>query len=262
MKLISNPLKILVIGGCHTVGYPMGKEFGFPLQLSVLLYEKNIDHELAIEPYLTLNKPGRLREALTKHKPDILLLQCGHYEFIVESFIRRLLKKKQSRSSDNKTPSLERKNTSQAAFRPDPRYQLLQLIKQIGNLLVGYSLLNKTFWKEKTNQFFSVIKEENINSVFILEPFHTQNKITNRYRSIGAGILKRTADHFGYSYLNGINQRIRQKLGKNFTIDEAHLNVEAHSIVADTISRKLLQQVNRKPAIQRIFPVTAKEHCA
>lgn len=230
---------ILVIGGCQITGYPFHFEKSFISALAERLDKKGFEHKMIVYPYTTLNKPERIQKLLLDVKPDFLLMQCGHFEFQIDSPLRklnRLLKaKSQIKKSSKSIKNLESLPNSASSFKPGIRYRTLQMVKHLANHLFGYCFYHKDKWAKYISASFSVIKNYGPQCTLVLEPFPCANVVTNNYRKKGAALLKVFSEQYDFNYAEGIAQYLQQALGNHFFTDELHINEQAHQVLGEWV---------------------------
>src|ERR1700712_1775201 len=73
-------LRVLVAGGCHVVGYPIGEKHSFVNVTKQILALGGICCEMDAMGRTPVTRRDQLVERLKAQRPDILVLQLGNYE--------------------------------------------------------------------------------------------------------------------------------------------------------------------------------------
>jgi hypothetical protein len=84
---LTTPIRVLVAGGCHVDGYLVGPKHSFP-QLTINQLSSHSTCQLRSIGYMRLNSVKVLMGECQSFRPDILVLQLGHYE-CPQSMIKR-----------------------------------------------------------------------------------------------------------------------------------------------------------------------------
>ncbi|MDR3762785.1 MAG: hypothetical protein P4M01_01680 [Acidobacteriota bacterium] len=117
-------VRLLFVGGCHTVGYPFGPEHGFPRLACEELQRQHARTAIECEvlPYVSLRRADVILEKCRAVRPDILVLQLGHYETeaVLKSRLWALISRRRpARESASSSSSL---SSSAASSSPWTRH--------------------------------------------------------------------------------------------------------------------------------------------
>lgn len=73
-------IRILFAGGCHVEGFPVGQENSFPVIAAEILRRHGWIAEVETVSYIALHHPGKVAGAIEGMRPDVLVMQVGHFE--------------------------------------------------------------------------------------------------------------------------------------------------------------------------------------
>jgi hypothetical protein len=77
--VVANSSRILFVGGCHIHGYPVGKEHAFThVALKSLSQHEEVSSNGS--PHFNLHSRRQILAVCEELKPDVIVLQLGHYE--------------------------------------------------------------------------------------------------------------------------------------------------------------------------------------
>ena len=257
---------IVVAGGCHVYGWPIGDLFSF------------IHVGLGATPHVTLSTVAplnlrnypRLLEHLRQQPADVLILQLGNYETmgsIPEHFRATFHIGPSSRSSDSKSKTIASDVgipvKPDAVFLPSTTWRLRVLVKQVYSLAatnLNSPLFDAEDFRLRCEEMLTAISESAPNGprhIIFLSPIPCADHLIRRNRSHAAEIVREvcreTASHFRpkLHYLDsaealGIGHRTRQLFAVGIFADDLHLNRRGHHLLGSALA----------PLLHEIFEAT------
>ena len=181
----TNSLEILVVGGCHVLGYPLGPSQGFPDQLASLLSEST---SFASIGHLKLSHGRKVLDTVNRLRPEVLILQVGHFELTNggSSYSTKKLSLERSSSKSTHYPQKSGFQTRTGRFK----WHLRCAIKALANIVV-------TRWKvdllQLEAEFTSVLYEVaqcDCSRIIILSPLPCADPILHHLRRQAGSCFK------------------------------------------------------------------------
>lgn len=230
-------VEIVVLGGCHVVGYPIGNNEAFPTLLGDLLQGKIVRQV----PYLKFTHLPEQLLLLTELRPSHVVLQLGNYEFTAS--LRGLLQQYGYRMADSKKPAAQATLAAQQAANES---LLARAIRYVRVVLVG--LLTVLLWLFSTRHRRSfralnayIKAHPEIDFVF-LSPFPCLQPADNTIRHLGSWLLhSRLAAQPNQHWVDS-----HQLLfpNKRLFVDGSHLNQCAHRVLAYGLAAAILSNID------------------
>ena len=264
-------LRLLFIGGCHAVGYFYGFEHGFP---QVAMEQLQLRHpglllEGHVLAYVPLSHTAELMARCQEVRPDILVLQLGHYE--TESAIKRRVRtllhlpqpprhKSTSVPASNSVPSQSSSSESSSKSKsngggtiglsrwPTPT-RVVKYWLDLALCAAGLPSVNLPKIRSHSRELFSQIAAAGIPHVVVMSPFLTMPAQTNRYRRSVGRVLREeaTAAGFPYLHLDDIFGSSLSHRRYELHCDDLHLGPLGQQAVAERLAAALEQFAPLRP---------------
>lgn len=249
---LDSPVKITVLGGCHILGFLVGRENGFVSVCAQKLEAEHINSEVGVFPYFNLKRSKDAVDVCKYAQPDILIIQC-HYIFNPHLFKKINQRIHPKRKNETKPYNLNAKysdyrvDNTDRTFKPDLKFWLRQFIRHFFHQLLFYKVVSKSESLAYIDSFFKAVKESGVKRVIILSPFPSTDLVLNRYRKIGSKLIYEKTAEFGYEFIDVYSLIQKQFPDRIFTIDDIHLNKEAHLFLGKYLGEYLINSMVQKP---------------
>jgi hypothetical protein len=216
-------LRILVAGGCHVVGYPIGKEHSFANAMADQLRLSGVDTDIETIGFLPVTHAHRMVEAIRSTQPDVTILQLGNYETTVtfRQYARRRLGLKKEKASSTRYDL-----PSDVTFRRSRLWKVKCGIKLAVDTLLGHDLVNFEEMEPKFAAFFEAIRQETTGEVIVLGPLPSADPLYVRYRHRLSVVMQRLALTCGFRY---ISAPLGEENCDPYYVDATHLNATGHA---------------------------------
>lgn len=220
--------KLLVLGGCHVDGYPVGAEWAFPTLLNQLV-QGQIVGQFAHVRFVDL--PQRLT-MVDELRPTHVVLQLGNFEFT--DSCRQLLRQGGLRLSSSKSKPTSKSTSASAAFSAEeytPPSQWRSWVRSAGmeTLLLSLWLVRKTHRRNLRALRECMRQHPSVTFVFI-SPLPSLNPTLNRLRRLGNWLLQQSLP--AQPNLHWLDSHQLLPPRKEFFVDSAHLSKQAHHTLA------------------------------
>lgn len=240
MKIPENPAGLLVVGDCQALVCPMGPNLGFPDQLARLL--KSPSHTAV--GYLKLSQRAKVRDLVRRLRPEILILQMGHFELTGKP------------PQVTTTPFASPFETRPGRFA----WHVRTVGKIVTNLFFKRSKVDWQALDSEVDLFLRNVSQcasETGTRVILLSPLPCADPISRSLRQqAGYCFQSRTAHYPQVEYLDVLQDPLLTRTGFQPFFDGTHLSAEGHFRLAQLLSRKVLKTspAEVKPAPQRALP--------
>lgn len=238
-RLAVERLRVLFAGGCHVGGFPVGQSSGFPAVANQSLQDTWIT-EVRVLPYVNLSRSHQLSEEIHKNKPDVLVLQVGHYECQV-SFRKRRHRKEGSRSSTKSISNLF--EGGQLYFKNTLVWNLrarCRVLAATALACLGYSVFDEASFSEKVNEFFRAAAVFSVTRVLVLSPFPSIDPLVSAIRRRAGQILREATLRNGFEYVEVGKLLMRDKFDEyeaaRLFADSFHLSREGHLLLGKEVA--------------------------
>lgn len=223
-------LRILVAGGCHVVGYPIGKEHSFANVMADRLLLSGVDTQIESVAFLPITHLRRMAEAIQSTKPDVTILQLGNYETTVtyRQYVRRKLglKKEKASSAHSHLPP-------DRTFRRTQLWKMKCAIKLAADTLLRHDLVDFEEMESKFTAFFDVVQKEAMGEVIVLAPLPCADPLYVRYRDRFSVMMQRLASARGFRY---ISAPLGDENGDAYYVDATHLNARGQALLGNMLA--------------------------
>jgi lysophospholipase L1-like esterase len=226
------PLRILVAGGCHVLGYPIGDDHSFPVLLRRKLSSAGVMAEIAILPYVKLSHHGKVAAKCEEFEPDVLILQLGHFEMSrgLEDYLKPFLGIPARQGEPKVRPNFVRNRT---------RLYLKGLFKRSLDALLRHPLLDLKDIEQSFRSFFDGIRSRRPRLVILLSPLPCPDPLLRYYRQSALPMFQRVANEHGCEFadvLTGAPSIWQQRCGADgYYWDGMHLSSRGHEAVANAL---------------------------
>jgi len=237
------PVELVVLGGCHVAGYPIGASQAFPAQLSELLGGRVVG-EVA---YLTFTHLPEHLPLIDQLHPSHVVLQLGNHEF-ADSF--RPLLRQLGNVLFSRPPAPTR--PGKPAKVPKPTPAAAPLIKPAAWVerprrwarVAGLSLITTLLWwvsarhRRSFTALNACMRRHPATSFVFLSPFPTLHPTQNSIRHVGGWLLRQRLARCPNCHW--LNSHHLLHPDKPLFVDESHLNRHAHRVLAYGLAAAVL----------------------
>ena len=243
-------VELVVLGGCHVAGYPLGPDQAFPGQLSELLGGRLVG-QVSYLKFTHLPEHLRLIDQL---RPSHVVLQLGNHEF-ADSFrpllrqLREVLRPRRASgpASQRPKPAKPAKPAGGVATpagdaprpRPRPRHWLR---------VAGLSLLTALLWllsPAHRRSFWALnacVRRHPGTEFVFLSPFPSLNPTQNAVRRFGGWLLHRRL--VARPNCRWLDSHRLLRSDKPLFVDASHLNRRAHRVLAYGLATAVLANLD------------------
>jgi len=233
------PVELVVLGGCHVAGYPIGASQAFPAQLSELLGGRVVGEV----SYLTFTHLPEHLALIDQLRPSHVVLQLGNYEFadsfrpLLRQLGSALLARPLAPARADKAAKAAQAATAAPGAGPSrrPRHWAR---------LAALSLLTTLLWwvSARHRRSFAALnacmRRHPATSFVFLSPFPTLHPIQNSLRHVGGWLLhQRLARRPNCHW---VDSHALLHPGKPLFVDGSHLNRHAHRVLAYGLAAAVL----------------------
>ncbi len=243
----------LVAGGCHVDGYAVGFSNGFGHIAATLLNYLLIKDASICS--INLNHTQKIVDACQLYKPNILILQMGHFETTLSLF--QIANRKKS------LMDVEFPYTAVTTFKPLPNtksknivWELKNFFKLVLSIMPGTVSFDKKEMENKLYSFTSIIKNLDNEKVILLSPLPCPDLLTKRRRKSVLEIFQYEAYRLNWLYIDVFSEMQKLYNLKDYYIDSIHLNEKGHAFLGQLVADCVLKDDHRgQPAIRAEFDV-------
>lgn len=238
--------KVLFIGGCHVEGYPVDAKSSF---VSVCM--KDSDAQTRIIAMQTVSKYKKIFDIIESEKPDLVVLQLGHYEtglglkkqltrFYTKSVVAKAVNtfRLSPRIQATPIPKSFSSLSDEPAISRNANLSALQIVQiEILKLVVASVFLYKLFdniqFDRDCRDLFGGLRSMGVGRVIVLQPFCCLSPLTNIYRRKAWKIMKAEAVKTGMEIFETDNLfQCRGYLDRRkLYVDRIHINAEGHKLL-------------------------------
>lgn len=233
--------RVMFAGGCHVEGFPIGREHAFP-EVTVRELQKQLPCVARCAPQVNLSTAPLLVRECTRFRPDVLVLQLGHYESAiwVTKRARKLLSRswpREAGASSVETSSHSSKGASRRLWRAR------SVVRYAGDKLLGvlgqpaYPL---SAFAPALGALLREIRRLGISRTYLLCPFPCLDYATRlRRRAIGP-CFPAEAEKHGCRYVD-VSDELEGSPGSRWSLfaDPFHLGVEGHRRIGVKLARAI-----------------------
>lgn len=234
---MSNP-RILFVGGCHVIGYPVGREYAFPLVAAHELESAGANCEIQCVPHVPLHHPERLEDAYRKFQPNIVVLQVGNYELgneLLPFLLRRVGVRRRRKKQVSSAWVVKTVNVG--------RFNLRARVKQAIDKVLRHPLLEIREFEAKLNRFMIATADCEPKCVVVMSSTPCSDPTAMYYRFVGARALEKAACEHNWIYLDILRLKPEPEehwLGREmFFADAIHLGIAGQAAVGRLLARQL-----------------------
>lgn len=239
--------KLVVVGGCHVVGYLVGQENGFVQHIARRLQASAVQ----ALPHVGIKKVDKVASSLQESRAKFVVLQLGNFEFsaswkqLLQStlglpkFLRRSGGKKSSAASP--VPAGAEAIGEQATAEQAPGHHLAPTAALtlsdwfrvvVGGVLYVVSWLIFRKYQRQISELNSLIEQHPRVTFVCLSPFPALAQAHNKLRRLGGWLLRRrVTQQPNLHWVDTFDTLNREDL----FIDGIHLNEQGHRILAEQI---------------------------
>jgi hypothetical protein len=235
------PVELVVLGGCHVAGYPIGASQAFPAQLSELLGGQVVGEV----SYLTFTHLPEHLPLVDQRQPSHVVLQLGNHEF-ADSFrplLRQLshvfLARPLAAARPDKPAKTSKNNPTATAAAAGQASQPRHWAR-----VAGLSLLTTLLWwvSGRHRRSFAALNacmaRHPATSFVFLSPFPACNPTHNCIRHVGGWLLRQRLAR--RPNCHWVNSHSLLRPDKPHFVDASHLNRHAHRVLAYGLAAAVL----------------------
>ena len=270
-------LRVLAAGGCHVEGFPFGIDQGFFMQALNSLGRPYVYQYVRQS---RLSSPRRVLRQCEAFKPQILVLQLGHYESLLYLHKRyaRLLKRRNGGSSSEASGSSESSESS--SEEASTSFSTSEINSMAGRRLSRWSILSwPVLWAldryltisgfphvklsvaiEQASSYFQAIQQIEIPHVFVVEPFpHADFPLALSRRKLSA-VMRKIATEHGFRFVETAKplkqwsktNRQGRSWRETLFLDSAHLSAQSHVKVGELLAVAIDEALQSNSDLQEI----------
>ena len=229
-----NFTRLVFLGGCHVVGYPLNEAAAFSSLVSnKLQFSDTRKIFLSLDNSILFLESNQLE---IDH--SLVVLQIGHFE-CSNSIFNFSSKLKTSPSMNQSNDHMHSRYFFQGAR------QMVRFITYFTRRLLSFPRFDSKQFQKRASVLLDILKRNSC-KVLIVSSFPTNNFIDNYDRRTLNIILQELSERYMFPFLNVYDDLIiADRLNDGgVLIDSYHLNELGHQLVAGLIVRKLLTNFN------------------
>lgn len=232
------PVELVVLGGCHVAGYPIGASQAFPAQLSELLGGQVVGEV----SYLTFTHLPEHLPLIDQLRPSHVVLQLGNHEFM-DSF-RPLLRQLGSVLLARPLAPAGASKPAKAPLAATAAAPALASRPRHWARVAGLSLLTTLLWwaSGRHRRSFAALNAcmaRHPGTAFVfLSPFPACNLTHNSIRHVGGWLLRQRLAR--RPNCHWVNSHDLLHPDKPHFVDASHLNRHAHRVLAYGLAAAVL----------------------
>ncbi|GAA4501602.1 hypothetical protein GCM10023172_23720 [Hymenobacter ginsengisoli] len=240
------PVELVVVGGCHVAGFPIGPEQAFPTQLSALLGGRLVG-EVSYLKFTSLPEHLRLIDQL---RPSHVVLQLGNHEF-ANSFrplLRQLSAALLPQRPGRPLASPPRKSAKPEAGPAGTQLPWLGARLRHWVRVGGLSLLTALLWlvsPAHRRSFWALnacIRRHPGTEFVFLSPFPSLNPTQHAVRHFGGWLLRRHL--VARANCHWLDSHRLLRADRQLFVDATHLNQRAHRVLAYGLATAMLANLD------------------
>ena len=228
-------VKILFAGGCHVLDFIVGEKDSFPAYAAERLSEMGIESEIYRLPHVKLSHRQKLANACMEIRPEILVLQLGHFELsqsLAQYFKKRFGYRQASGSSDSTaSPS---PLPSVKAFRFRAR------LKWLADCCLGHPLADLDQIDSLLNALLESLHRLEIPAIFLLSPLPCTDRTRLYYRQQARPLFSEAAARHQCEFVDVLpltDTSPLERFGEaEFHYDGMHLGKRGHHALGQAVA--------------------------
>lgn len=231
---------MIILGGCHVAGYPIGVAQAFPTLLGEIL-----DATLVAQvPNLQFVHLPQHLQTIAALRPSHVILQLGNYEF--SGSLRNLLRQFNQVLGRRPVKKLFTKEASCPPVQLTDVPVVSWLICYVR--LVGLGFFTAVLWLFSARHYrvfhaLNTCMRQHPNTIFVfLSPLPCLDPVANTMRRFGGWLLRRRLAHLSNCQWLDSHKLVRPD--RHLFVDLSHLNLLAHKILAYGLAAALLSYVD------------------
>jgi hypothetical protein len=258
--MVPTDLKLLIAGGCHIIGYPVGATTSFSEVAVSMLRDRGVNASVSLLPYLKLTHSRRLERFLKANYGDYLILQLGHAEShrTLKQWFHRGFKGRfghgigWGRTCDNRldgNSDSSGKSSKASMKRPFEtfgsrvRWRVRAIAKWLLDSAIGCPLVDRSDIASEFDRIMAIVlKYFEARQIVVLLPLPCADPTIARYRAMISGEMEVICRARGIRALD-----VSTESGfTNSTVapyavylDSLHLSEVGHRIVGEAVTREV-----------------------
>jgi hypothetical protein len=240
-------LRVLFAGGCHGVGYPFGLDASYTALAVKELERRKLRVEASrLEAYSFRAKyMDQLGESLAEVKPDVVVLQLGHWE-IVPGFLEVFRKRVLGQSSRRGSRSSESSESPFDSLGRRIRWQIRATAKALLDAMTGRRLLDEVVLAASLRSAIDLVLGHKIQTVLVMTPFPCSDPTTKWYRQRCQALYERVTHAAGVPVFNSFDALAEEgKTRGQLFHDSIHLSRASHARLGMALGIAIYELVSR-----------------
>jgi len=213
--------KIIIFGGCHVSGYPIGESLSFVEKL------RNHNYNITAHSHVLMRDTDTILREITSGNYSCVIFQLGNYEF------PRPIRKKIVEAISTYSAEM-----SHFASAGNYKFSALKIIVDKIFSFWGAGLAVRLFDIRNLACLLEKMKDNFHGEVIFFSPIPSKDPWVNYSRQKGSLVMKNIATSQGYAFLD-IKQEFLKFPLKDFFHDAYHLNTDGHTVLAEMIINHL-----------------------
>ena len=234
------------------LGYPVGEENSFPTLVQRQLSRDGMLTRVELLPYLLIRQHSRLVEKCKELRPDVLVLQLGHFELS-----RRISIHVRSLCGLPGTPPNSKDSMIQAAVGDSiALFHLKARVKSALDCCLGHPLVDfkslETLWQ----QLFDRLSECKLPSVVLMSPLPCADPTAMYYRKRALPLFEKLARQHRAEFVDLLStpRKPQRHYGAGYLYyDAVHLGIPGQHAAAAVLAPRLRSILQALPAPLKVL---------
>lgn len=252
---VGNSSRILFVGGCHINGFPVGEGYAFTHVALECLFEhgENTPHTL---PLFNLRSGPQILAACRELKPDVIVLQLGHYE--APASLQKSMGGKHSKEPSFQALGGNGQSRAERRYRACPTTMFAELERIVAaGTIIALGRKRRMFDPEaiafSLDSILLSLKELPLRGIVLAGPFSAPDPITRFFRRMAVPIFEAAAKKHACTFVDVFSLLESYPKGKNFNAnfaDPLHLSVLGHQRVGVLVGAALKRVMEHSTATE------------
>jgi hypothetical protein len=252
---VGNSSRILFVGGCHINGFPVGEGYAFT-HVALGCLSDHGENTPYVLPLFNLRSGPQILAACRELKPDVIVLQLGHYES------PKPLKKTLGLSGKKK--DRVKRTTEDSQPQPEMRYRAALIMTPIelrriaaAGMIVALGKKRRMFdpaaIAASLDSILLSLKDLPLRGIVVVGPFSTPDPLTRFCRRKVVPIFEAAAEKYGCTFVDIFSFLESFPNGEAFRAnfaDYEHLSVLGHQRVGALVGAALKRAMEQSTATE------------
>lgn len=239
-------LRILVAGGCHVVGFPVGVGDSLTGVLENELRDRGFPVQTLGIPYVKLTHVDKVLVQCRSFQPDVVVLQLGHFELsrTLGTYLRRRFRHGQSTADS--TPSSMTNDVRNAGL-----FYARAMLRMCADWCLRHPLVDFALVRIQLDQFLASMEQGECPSTILLSPLPCADPLFMSYRRRAGHLFEQVAATHRCSFVD-LTRAVPSGLQLRFGLSErsyngSHLGSEGIRMVGKTLAEYLSAAITDLP---------------